>query len=141
MLNIVLSVINVDRFPKYSVIYAQAPSPESWAHKSSVQSCRRGHISSGGWRVNRREGRTKCEREEGRKANMGRNREKLQGAVGKEGGFPPPFFWHMWHSYVGQWDAVMLLSGRGCGCLLHARQCGPKGVFGKGPEALALLCG
>jgi len=48
MLNIVLSIINVDHFPKYSVIYAQAPSPESWAHKSSVQSCRRGHISSGG---------------------------------------------------------------------------------------------
>lgn len=113
MLNIVLSVINVDHFPKYSVIYAQAPSPESWAHKSSVQSCHRGHISSGGLRVNKQEGSTKREREQGRKASIGRVGEKVEGAVRKEGGFISTFFWCMWHPLVGQWDAVMLLLGTG----------------------------
>lgn len=55
---------------------------------------------------------------------------------GRREGSHHPFFWYMWHSCVGQCDAVMLLLGRGCGCLLHAWQYGPEGVCGKGPEAL-----
>lgn len=92
MLNIVLRVINADHFLKYSVIYAQAPSPESWAHKSSVQICSGGHFPQAGWRVSKQEGTSKHEREQGRKAKMGRVREKEEGAVAQEGGFPLPFF-------------------------------------------------
>lgn len=93
MLHIVLSVINADHILKYSVIYAQAPSPESGAHKSSVQICREEHFPQVGWRVSKQEGTSKHEREQGRKAKIGRVREKEEGAVAKEGGFPLPFFW------------------------------------------------
>lgn len=72
-----------------------------------------GTFPQAGWRVNKWEGSTKREREQGRKANMGRVSEKVEGAVGKDGGLPSPFFWHMWHLRVGQWDAVMLLLGKG----------------------------
>lgn len=44
---------------------------------------------------------------------MGRVRKKVDGAAGKEGGFPAPFLWCMWHPCVGQRDAVMLLLGKG----------------------------
>jgi len=65
------------------------------------------------WRVNKQEGSTKHEKEQGRKAKMGRVREKAEGVVGKEGGFLSPFFWCVWHPRVGQRDAVMLLPGKG----------------------------
>lgn len=113
MLNIVLSVINADHVLKFSVIYAQAPSPESWAHKSSVQICSGEHFPQAGWRVNKQEGTSKHEREQGRKAKIGRGREKEEGAVAKEGGFPLPFFSVYVAPSVGQQDSGMLLLGKG----------------------------
>lgn len=104
MLNIVLSVINADHVLKYSVIYAQAPSPESWAHKSSVQICSGEHFPQAGWRVNKQEGTSKYEREQGRKAK----REKEEGAVVKERGLPLPFYFGVCGTLcwaAGHWDA------------------------------------
>lgn len=77
-----------------------------------------GTFPRAGWRVNKREGSTEREKEKGRKANLGvvggeEVRKKVEGAVGKKGGFLSPFLWHMWHPRVGQQDAVMLLLGKG----------------------------
>lgn len=66
-----------------------------------------------GWRVNKQEGSTKREREQGKKASIRRVGEKVEGAVRKEGRFISTFFWCMWHPLVGQWDAVILLLGTG----------------------------
>lgn len=51
-----------------------------------------GTFPRAGWRVNKREGSTKREKELGRKANTRRVRAKAEGAVWEEGGFPAPFF-------------------------------------------------
>lgn len=103
MLNIVLSVINADHVLKYSVIYAQAPSPESWAHKSSVQICSGEHFPQAGWRVNKQEGTSKYERKQGRKAERERG-----GSFGKEERVPIALFFGVCGTLcwaAGLWDA------------------------------------
>lgn len=138
MLNIVLSVINADHVLKYSVIYAQARSPGSWAHKSSVQICSGEHFPQAGWRVNKKEGTSKHEREQGRKAKIGGSERKRR-ELWRRREVPIALFLVCVAPSVGQQDTGLLLQGKG---LWMAPPChGSKGVCGTALKLLALLFG